>query len=408
MKLSCDLDVTYSKALTACVPTHVHRSSKSRASICLGKKGSAKKEELYLSVITAKNVSGTSYKVRDNIIQVFSKFVGEGKATIKFKEPAHDLCISKADPTKLKEILSLLKMAPSQHPADTPLLVPPKVQDIERPKKCLVIRSRSEYPTEGFPGSIETLQAVGILLNRVDLRILQLKHLQSLDLSENHIKTVPDGICDIGLMELKLSGNKLTELSQSFCTGELAKCLRLLDLSRNELDQLPTNFFELKGLVTLKVDCNKLQFLPRLFGKLDQLKFLSASNNKLSVLPATFSRLSLESLDLFGNPFRQVGLVRRCSDLSLPSLLELSGRVVKKHKIPYCPYSLPVVLCHYLDAARRCVCGNACFTAFLQYIASLDMHKISATVTAIDTHGTTTVPVEAFLCSAKCLKLWRC
>ena len=32
--------------------------------------------------------------MRDNIIQVFSKFVGEGKATIKFKEPAHDLCIS--------------------------------------------------------------------------------------------------------------------------------------------------------------------------------------------------------------------------------------------------------------------------------------------------------------------------
>ena len=229
-------------------------------------------------------------------------------------------------------MLSLLKMAPSQHTMDTPLLVPPKVQDIERPKKCLVVRSRSEYPTEGFPGSIETLQAAGILLNRVDLRILQLKHLQSLDLSENHIKTVPDGICDVGLMELKLAGNKLTELSQAFCTGELAKCLRLLDLSRNELDQLPTNFFELKGLITLKVDCNKLQFLPRLFGKLGQLKFLSASNNKLAVLPATFSRLSLESLDLFGNPFRQAGLVRRCSELSLPSLLELSGRVVKKYK----------------------------------------------------------------------------
>lgn len=223
-------------------------------------------------------------------------------------------------------------MTPSQPAVDTPVLVLPKVQDIERPKKCLVIRSRSEYPTEGFPGGLETLQAAGILLNRVDLRILQLKHLQSLDLSENHIKTIPDGVCDVGLVELKLAGNKVTELSQAFCTGELAKCLRLLDLSRNELDQLPNNFFELKGLVTLKMDCNKLQFLPRLFGKLSQLKFLSASNNKLVVLPTTFSRLSLDSLDLFGNPFRQPGLVRRCSDLSLPSLLELAGRAVKKYK----------------------------------------------------------------------------
>lgn len=63
MKLSCDLEVTYSMAVTACVPTHLHRSSKSRASICLGKKGSGKKEELFVSVITTKNVSGTSYKV---------------------------------------------------------------------------------------------------------------------------------------------------------------------------------------------------------------------------------------------------------------------------------------------------------------------------------------------------------
>ena len=229
-------------------------------------------------------------------------------------------------------MLSLLRMAPSQHSVDTPVLVPPKVQDIERPKKNMVIRSRSEYPTEGFPGGLETLQAVGISLNRVDLRILQLKHLQSLDLSENHIRALPDGICDVGLAELKLAGNKLIELSHAFCSGELARCLRLLDLSRNELDQLPNNIFELKGLVTLKMDCNKLLFLPRLFGKLSQLKFLSASNNKLTVLPSTFSRLSLDSLDLYGNPFRQPGLAHRSSELSLPSLLELSGRAVKKYK----------------------------------------------------------------------------
>ena len=33
--------------------------------------------------------------MRGNIIHIFSKFVAEGKATIKFKEPAHDLSISK-------------------------------------------------------------------------------------------------------------------------------------------------------------------------------------------------------------------------------------------------------------------------------------------------------------------------
>ena len=35
------------------------------------------------------------FQIRNNICKVFSKFIQEGKATIKFKEPAHDLSISK-------------------------------------------------------------------------------------------------------------------------------------------------------------------------------------------------------------------------------------------------------------------------------------------------------------------------
>lgn len=35
------------------------------------------------------------YKVKRNVVKVFSKFVEQGKATIKFREPAHDLAISK-------------------------------------------------------------------------------------------------------------------------------------------------------------------------------------------------------------------------------------------------------------------------------------------------------------------------
>ena len=76
-------------------------------------------------------------------------------------------------------------------------------------------------------------------------------------------------------------------------------------------------------------------------------------------------------------------------------------------RISYDPYCLPVVLCHYLDSAKKCLCGTACFQAYLHYIAYLDLHKVSATITAVDKSGTVRVPVEAFLCSAKCLKLWK-
>jgi len=65
------------------------------------------------------------------------------------------------------------------------------------------------------------------------------------------------------------------------------------------------------------------------------------------------------------------------------------------------------MLCHYLDSAKKCLCGVACFQAYLHYIASLDLHQVSATVTSVDKSGTTKVPIEAFLCSAKCLKLWK-
>ena len=211
-------------------------------------------------------------------------------------------------------------------------LLPAKMQDIERPKTKLVVKSRGEYPMKGFPPSLESLQAVGVSLIRVDRRILQLRSLQHLDLSNNSIKSIPEEVKSVHLVELKLAGNNLVEFPEVLCCGTLAESLKLLDLARNCIVQLPHKFPALKSLVQLKLDCNELQILPRTFGKMTSLKFFSASNNKLVVLPPTFPKLSLESLDLFGNPFNASGLVRKCSTLSLPSLQELSGRTIKKLK----------------------------------------------------------------------------
>ena len=70
MRLSCELELTYSLAVSSgSIPS---RSSRSRAAITLGKKagsaassrgGGGKREELYLIVSTAKNVAGSKYKV---------------------------------------------------------------------------------------------------------------------------------------------------------------------------------------------------------------------------------------------------------------------------------------------------------------------------------------------------------
>lgn len=238
-----------------------------------------------------------------------------------------------ADPEKLKELLKVLKLNPrEQTGVELAPLMPTKMQHIEAPKSKLVVKSRGEYPIKGFPPSLERFEAVGISLNRVESRLLELKSLQFLDLSNNSIKSLPDGMKDVCLVELKLAGNQLKEFPDALCSSCLAKRLKVLDLARNSLTQLPHKFSNFKSLVQLKLDCNELQILPRTFGKMSSLKYLSISNNKLLVLPPSFPSLCLESLDLFGNPFMASGLVRRCSDLSLPSLHELAGRAIKKHR----------------------------------------------------------------------------
>lgn len=238
-----------------------------------------------------------------------------------------------ADPVKLKEFVLLLRMSPKeQQTASIAPDLPPKMKDFDKPPKKLVVRSRGDYPIKGFPSSLEIIEAVGISLNRVDKRIIALSSLQYLDLSNNLVRVLPETMKDMMLVELKLAGNRITEFPEELCYGTLARSLRTLDLSRNKLTHLPVSLPEMKSLVNLKIDCNELQLLPRGFGKLQQLKFFSASSNKLAVLPYSFSRLNLESLDLFSNPLSASGLVRKCSDLSLPKLQELTGRVIRKHK----------------------------------------------------------------------------
>ena len=234
---------------------------------------------------------------------------------------------------KLKEFLVLLRMTPQQQQTTSfPADLPPKMKDFDKPPKRLVVRSRGDYPIKGFQSSLEIIEAVSIGLSRVDRRIIALGSLQKLDLSNNLVKSIPEAMKDMTLVELKLAGNQLAEIPSEFCYGTLAQSLRSLDLSRNRLTYLPVSLPELKSLVNLKLDCNELQLLPRGFGKLQQLKFFSASSNKLAVLPYSFSRLTLDSLDLFGNPLSASGLLKKCSNLGLPRLQELAGRVIRKHK----------------------------------------------------------------------------
>ncbi|XP_066539047.1 leucine-rich repeat protein 1 [Hoplias malabaricus] len=407
MKLQCDVEV-----VNRMLPTFGLRNKGkgTRAVLSIGKHvdKASQRSNVYLLICTAKDRAGSKYKLKENIEKFFTWFVEEGKATVRLKEPAVDICLSKADANSLKNFLSAARLAHRGSDIDSlPLsnLTPVRARDVEKPKKKLTIMSKKDYPlTSNFPYSLEHLQVSYCKLSRVDMRMLCLKALRTLDLSNNHIKKLPATIGDLScLTELVLHNNHLESFSETLCLSTLQRSLRHLDLSQNRLRVLPAQFCQLRELVNLKVDDNKLLHLPFRIGQLSNLRFLSAAHNQLTVLPGDFRKLSLENLDLFGNPFTQPNPLDHTIQLTFPlSLQELASRTVLKFRIPYGPHLIPFHLCNELELAKFCVCSQACLNSYIQTSVSMNLHLVSHTVVLVDDMGGTEAPVQHHFCSLVC------
>ncbi|KAM6181290.1 leucine-rich repeat protein 1 [Erethizon dorsatum] len=359
-----------------------------------------------LLVSTLKDKRGTRYELKENIEQFFTKFVDEGKATVRLKEPPVDICLSKANSSSLKGFLSAVRLAHRGCVVNTSLstLTAVKTSEFEKFKTKMVITCKKEYPlSKNFPYSLEHLQTSYCGLVRVDMRMLCLKNLMKLDLSHNHIKKLPATIGDlIHLQELDLSDNHLESFNVAFCQSTLQKSLRRLDLSKNKIKALPLQFCQLQELSDLKLDDNELIQLPFKIGLLKNLRFLSAARNKLLVLPSEFKNLSLEYLDLFGNTFEQPKTLPVIK-LQVPlSLLELSARTILCNRIPYACHIIPFHLCQDLDTAKTCVCGRFCLMSFIQGTAAMNLHSVAHTVVLVDNMGGTDAPVTSYFCSLAC------
>ena len=166
--------------------------------------------------------------------------------------------------------------------------------------------------------------------------------LRKLDLSNNHIKKLPATIGDLScLSELILHNNHLEAFSVALCLSTLQRTLQFLDLSQNRLQSLPAQFCQLRGLVNLKLDDNELVCLPFHIGRLSKLRFLSAAHNQLAVLPGDFRQLSLENLDLFGNPFIQPNSLDHTMKLTFPlPLQEITSRAVANLRLESTTHSV--------------------------------------------------------------------
>ncbi|KAM5339038.1 leucine-rich repeat protein 1 isoform 2-T2 [Glossophaga mutica] len=359
-----------------------------------------------LLISTLKDRRGTRYELKENIEQFFTKFVEEGKATVRLKEPPVDICISKANSSGLKSFLSALRLAHRGCDVDAPLspLAPVKTSEFEKFKTKMVITSKKDYPlSKNFPYYLEHLQASYCGLVRVDKRMLCLKNLKKLDLSHNHIKKLSATIGDlIHLQELNLNDNHLESFSVALCQSTLQKSLRSLDLSKNKIKALPVQFSQLRELTDLKLDDNELIRLPFKIGQLTNLRFLSAARNKLPFLPHEFKNLSLEYLDLYGNTFEKPEVLPVIMLQTPLTLLESSARTILYNRIPYGSHIIPFHLCQDLDTAKTCVCGRFCLSCFIQGTTTMNLHSVAHTVVLVDNMGGTEAPVLSYFCSLSC------
>jgi internalin A len=99
--------------------------------------------------------------------------------------------------------------------------------------------------------------------------------------------------------QLDLSGQEITELPQSI--GRLTQ-LRSLNLSNNGLTDLPASLGQLTDLQTVGLSENQLTALPESLGQLTQLRDLNLADNQLTALPESLGQLTqLRELYLHGN-----------------------------------------------------------------------------------------------------------
>ena len=168
-------------------------------------------------------------------------------------------------------------------------------------------------------------------LSLLPVELLQLPNLQLLDVSCNHIQDVPSEITCPSLKYLYLNDNKLIEvpitiwylpsleelqLKNNFLASvrkdfidpsRLSQSLKMVDISHNKLDDLPSFILDLPALAELNVSHNELITLPHNLWECRALRELNASYNALVKLPSCEPQSTLVLLQSHAIPAVQQG-----------------------------------------------------------------------------------------------------
>lgn len=133
----------------------------------------------------------------------------------------------------------------------------------------------------------------------------ELKSLKMLFLSNNLLTELPPEISSLeNLVHLDISKNQISEIPTD---TPFPKTLKSLKMSGNKLTKIPIGLFPLTTLESLEVQENAIPYIPEDYHFPKSLKSINLSNNQLSSLPATLQDLNeLRSIDISNNKFGKV------------------------------------------------------------------------------------------------------
>ncbi|KAF1319675.1 Formaldehyde dehydrogenase adha, partial [Globisporangium splendens] len=173
------------------------------------------------------------------------------------------------------------------------------------------VKSRRKYPrseaqqrvdaveNEGKEGT--ELDFSGLNAWKLSSRIWNLRYLKVLILSKNQLQRIPSGIQDLmNLEELDMSYNHLTRLPS--CLQTIISWLQDLKCDHNRLQPLPLAIGHLTELLHLNASFNALDTLPTSMMELKALASLYANDNALKHPPPAMQHSSC-FCDYSNNPF---------------------------------------------------------------------------------------------------------
>lgn len=161
---------------------------------------------------------------------------------------------------------------------------------------------------------------------------LQSHTLAQLNISMNNIREIPDSISKLtNLRALNLAGNQLGYISTALCR---LKLLEYLDLSKNNLSIIPPEISSLENLKELQAFENKFESIPVEIVQLTHLELIDFSNNKIKSIPNEICHLKkLKNLLLSNNLITEL-------PLNIGKLTNLNSLSVSSNQLQNLPSTL--------------------------------------------------------------------